>query len=163
LNGYNLWLDKEPEAQEVIEQLEKKDLSKYPEVVFCGYGEPTYRVEQLVAIAKYLKSRGVKTRLNTNGHGNIINNYDIVPSLAGNIDVVSISLNQYNAKDYDKMCLSVFGEQGFYAMLEFAKSCKDAGIITKFTVVDIIPKEDIEKCKQLAEGLGINLEVRSYL
>ncbi|HEY8419664.1 MAG TPA: TatD family nuclease-associated radical SAM protein [Clostridia bacterium] len=163
LNGYNLWLEKEPEAQEVIDLLKDKDLSKYPEIVFCGFGEPTYRLDQLVKIGQYIKSRGARTRLDTNGQGSLINNYDIVPSLKGAIDKVSISLNQYNSKDYDKICLSVYGEQGFYAMIEFAKSCKNAGIETRFTLVDVIPQEDIEKCKQLAQSLGIELEIRSFI
>ncbi|HEY8443212.1 MAG TPA: TatD family nuclease-associated radical SAM protein [Clostridia bacterium] len=163
LNGFNLWLDKEPEAQEVIEILEKKDLSQYPEIVFCGFGEPTYRLEQLIKIGQYIKSRGAKTRLDTNGQGNLINNRDIVPALKGVIDKVSISLNQYNSKDYDRICLSVYGEQGFYAMIEFAQACKNAGIETRFTLVDVIPTEDIEKCKNLAKNLGIDLEIRSFI
>ncbi|NLC17122.1 MAG: radical SAM protein [Clostridiales bacterium] len=163
VNGYNLWLEKEPEAQEIIALLEQKDLSKYPEVVICGYGEPTFRIEQLVEIAQYLKSRGAKVRLDTNGQGNLINNYDIVPKLKGNIDKVSISLNHYNAREYDKICLSVFGEQGFYAMLDFAKACKNAGIDTRLTVVDVLKEEDINKCKQLAQSLGIKLDIRSYI
>lgn len=163
LNGYHLWIDKEPEAQEVIALLEKKDLSQYPEVVFCGFGEPTYRIDQIIEIAKYLKKRGVQTRLDTNGQGNLINNYDIVPALKGNIDKVSISLNHHNPKDYDKICLSVFGEQAFFAMLEFAQACKNAGIDTRFTLVDVIAQEDIQKCQTLAQNLGIKLEVRSYI
>lgn len=163
LNGFNLWLDKEPETQEVIEILEKKDLSQYPEIVFCGFGEPTYRLEQLIKLGQYIKSRGAKTRLDTNGQGNLINNRDIVPALKGVIDKVSISLNQYNSKDYDRICLSVYGEQGFYAMIEFAQACKNAGIETRFTLVDVIPTEDIEKCKNLAKNLGIDLEIRSFI
>ena len=55
-----LWLDHEPSMEEIREALDKEDLSHYQEVVFCGFGEPTERLETLCETAKLLKARGVK-------------------------------------------------------------------------------------------------------
>lgn len=163
VGGYYLWLDREPTAQEVIDILKNEDVKKYPEIVFCGYGEPTYRINEIEEIGKYLKSQGATTRLDTNGQGNLINGFNIVPKLINAIDKVSISLNQHNAKEYDKICLSEFGEKGFDAMIEFAVMCKKAGLKTRFTLVDVLEKDDKIKCKDLADSLGIDLEIRSYI
>ncbi|MBR6692458.1 MAG: TatD family nuclease-associated radical SAM protein [Clostridia bacterium] len=86
--GYFLWLDNEPSVLDVINSVQ--DLDKYAEVVFCGYGEPTYRIAEVVELGKYFKSKGKITRLNTNGHGSKINGRDISSELIGAIDVVSI-------------------------------------------------------------------------
>ena len=67
LLDYYLWLDKEPTADEVIADLEKYELDKYDEAVFCGFGEPLYAIDVLIETADWLKAHGVKTRLNTNG------------------------------------------------------------------------------------------------
>ena len=163
VGGYYLWLEREPTAEEVIELLKKEDLKKYPEVVFCGYGEPTYRIDEINKIGTYLKSKSAFTRLDTNGQGNLINGYNIVEKLVNIIDKVSISLNQYNAQEYDKICLSEFGEKGFDAMIDFAVMCKNSGIKTRFTLVDVIDEEDKKKCQSLAKTLEIDLDIRSYI
>jgi TatD family-associated radical SAM protein len=163
VGGYYLWLEREPTAEEVIELLKKEDLKKYPEVVFCGYGEPTYRIDEINKIGTYLKSKSAFTRLDTNGQGNLINGYNIVEKLVNIIDKVSISLNQYNAQEYDKICLSEFGEKGFDAMIDFAVMCKNSGIKTRFTLVDVIDEEDKKKCQSLAKTLDIDLDIRSYI
>lgn len=163
VGGYYLWLEREPLSQEILEILKQEDVNKYPEVVFCGYGEPTYKIDEIAEIGAYLKQQGATTRLDTNGQGNLINGDNIVPRLVNVIDKVSISLNQYNASEYDKICLSEFGEQGFDAMIDFALMCKQAGIKTRFTLVDVLSPQDIEKCKSLANSLDIDLEIRSYI
>ncbi|MBR2397884.1 MAG: TatD family nuclease-associated radical SAM protein [Clostridia bacterium] len=99
--GYFLWLDNEPSVLDVINSVQ--DLDKYAEVVFCGYGEPTFKIAEVVELAKYFKSKGKITRLNTNGHGSKINGRDISSDLIGAIDVVSISLNQSDAKKYQQI------------------------------------------------------------
>lgn len=156
----NLWLDREPNAEEVIERITAFD--NFCELVFCGYGEPTYKIDELVKVAKYAKERGIKTRLNTNGHGNLINGYDITEKLDGLLDIVSISLNGHTAEKYDEVCHSVYGLDGFTAMLEFAKKCVERGIETVMSVVNI-GDIDIKKCRELALSLGATLKVREYI
>ena len=87
VNGHdNLWLDREPTIEEIKADFEKRDLSKYDAVVFCGYGEPTERFDDMIKIAKYLKAKsGIAIRVNTNGQANLINGRDVTPELEGTL------------------------------------------------------------------------------
>ena len=107
MGQYNLWLKTEPTAQQVIEQL--GDVKEYSEVVFCGFGEPTIKLNELIEIAKKVKADGGRVRINTNGHANLYHGRNIVPELAGLVDVMSISLNAPTAKEYQKICRSRYG------------------------------------------------------
>ncbi len=161
IEGNNLWLKKEGSKEEIVELI-KKNLN-FTDAVFCGYGESTYRVDDMVYLAQFLHSVGKKVRLDTNGLGSLINGYDIVPKLKGNIDYVSVSLNEADADGYDKVSRSVFGKEAFGAMLDFTRECIKAGIKAKMTVVDVIPKEDIEKCRAICENLGAEFRVRELI
>ena len=69
----SLWLEKEPTVQEICDSLDSWDLAKYEEVVFCGFGEPTERLYDLLEVAKYIKSKSdIKIRINTNGLADLI-------------------------------------------------------------------------------------------
>lgn len=161
VNGNPLWLDYEPTAAEVVAMLDRKDLSAYKEVVFCGFGEPTCALPVLVEVARYLKSRGAATRINTNGQANLINGVDNAAAIiAPVIDHVSVSLNASNAEKYQAMCHSEFGEAGFDAMLTFTRQCVEAGIDTAMTVVDCIGAKEIEACRACAESVGAKFRVR---
>ena len=161
----DLWLDHEPSAQEVISELEKTDLSSYSELVFCGYGEPTMRLEVLLAVAKYVRSVSqITIRINTNGQGNLINGFDITPLFDGIIDGVSISLNTANARDYQALCHSDFGEMAYGALIEFAALCqKHVGKVALSVVETTISDSDIEKCKMIAKEAGVILKVREFI
>ncbi len=161
MNGKNLWLDKEPTAKEVIESL-PKNLDKYNEVVFCGFGEPTYKIDIMREVGKYVKSLGKKTRINTNGQANLIFGYDVTEKLVGAIDTVNVSLNASNASEYQRICSSVFGEKAFEAMLDFAEKCRDRGIDVIMSVVDIIGDKEVEACKKLCESRNLKLRVRKF-
>ena len=158
----NLWLSEEGTKEEIVKLISETDRS-FDQAVFCGYGESTYRVDDMLFIADYLHSIGKQTRLDTNGLGSLINGYDIVPKLVGKIDFASISLNQYDAVRYDEVSRSIYGTEAFDAMLDFTKKCLAGGIKVLLTVVDVIPQEDIEKCRILAEKLGAQFRVRSYI
>ncbi len=161
VEGYHLWLKKDPEAAEVIAALENE--SDVSESVFCGLGEPTMRLETLLEVAAYLKSRGSHVRLNTNGQGSEYAGRDIAPELKGLVDVVSISLNASDAAKYDAICKSIYGEEGFEIMLGFAKSCIEQGIETVLSVVDVIGDEEVAKCQKIAADVGARLRVRHYI
>ncbi len=162
IDGNDLWLEKEGTKEEIVKLISECEY-KYDEAVFCGYGESTYRLADMLFIADYLHSIGKRTRLDTNGLGNLINGTNIVPLLVGKIDHASVSLNEYDAAKYDKVSRSIYGEQAFDAMIEFSKECIKAGIDVLLTVVDVIDNEDIIKCRNLAEELGARFRVRSYI
>ncbi|MBU1355289.1 MAG: YchF/TatD family DNA exonuclease [Candidatus Edwardsbacteria bacterium] len=159
IKGHNLRLEREPDFQEVVDAI--GDPSKYREVVFCGYGEPLLRLDLVKQVAGWLKSKKTHVRINTNGQGNLIAGRDIIPELKGLIDEVSISLNAGDQETYDRICPSRFSDKAFAALLDFAKGCRSAGIKTTVTVMDM-PGVDIEKAKQTAKELGVNIRIRHY-
>ena len=162
--GNYLWLKNDPSAEKVMAAANGYgDLTRFKEVVFCGFGEPTYRLAEMVALCDYFHEKGLKTRLNTNGQGNLINKRDIVPELKGKVDFVNVSLNASSAEKYQKICRSQFGENGFEAMIEFAKSCRRNGVPCRFSIVDCIGEEEVEACKRLAESAHVPLYIRSYI
>ena len=158
--GHKLWLSSEPSAQDVIKAIKDKN---YGEVVFCGFGEPTFRVREIIEIATNLKSRGYTVRLNTNGHGNLINGEDITVKFKGIIDRVNVSLNAPTQEEYFDVCRPVFGENAFDALIDFAKKCKENGVEVNFSVVDCIGEKKVNKCKKLAQQAGIPLKVREMI
>lgn len=155
-----LWITREPVALDVISQL-PANLDEYDEeVVFCGFGEPTYNLEALDEVASYLHCVDKKTRINTNGQANLIHNGDVTDVIVTSCDVINVSLNECNAQKYQLHCNSVFGQKAFDALLDFAQKCKEKGGNVIFSVVDSIGEKDIAECKKLAQKLGIPLRVR---
>ena len=163
--GNYLWLrNGDPTAEKVMAVANGYgDLSRFKEVVFCGFGEPTYKVAEMVALCDYFHEKGLKTRLNTNGQGNLINKRDITPDLKGKIDFVNISLNASCYEKYQPICRSQYREAGFEGMIEFAKLCRRNGIDCRFSIVDCIGEEEVQACKYLAESVKIPLYVRKYI
>ena len=163
--GNYLWIRHgDPTVEKVIAQANGfGDLTRFKEVVFCGFGEPTYKVAEMVALCDYFHGKGLKTRLNTNGQGNLINKRDIVPDLKDKIDFVNISLNASCVEKYQPICRSQFGEAGFAGLVEFAKICKKNDVACRFSIVDCIGEEEVEACKRLAESIRVPLYVRKYI
>lgn len=160
----SLWLEREPTVQEVIEQLEKTDLNKYAQVVFCGYGEPLERINDVAEICRYLRTRKTcpPIRINTNGLSDLINEKPTAEILIGLVDIMSISLNAGSSKEYQIVSQPTFGEKSYRALLHFAQDCKEIFPKVMFTVVDVIPPEEIELARRVAEDMGIEFRVRKY-
>ena len=163
--GNYLWLrNGDPTVEKVIAATKGfGDLTRFKEVVFCGFGEPTYKVAEMVALCDYFHEKGLKTRLNTNGQGNLINKRDIVPELKDKIDFVNISLNASCVEKYQPICRSQFGESGFSGLIEFAKLCRKNEVACRFSIVDCIGEDEVEACKRLAESIKIPLYIRKYI
>lgn len=162
LAGYDMRLCREPTFEDMRAALDA--CAKLPgEVVFCGYGEPTYNLDTLVKTGAYLKSKGVRVRLNTNGQGRLIHERDIVPELTAAVDEVSVSLNEADRGAYQNLCHPKFGMFTHDEIVDFAKACKEAGLAVRFTVVDIIPNDSIRRCRKLASSAGIPLSVRRHI
>ena len=158
---YDLWLKKEPAAEDVIKEIKEKYMN-HSDFVFCGYGEPLYRLNEIIEVAKFLKANGKNTRLNTNGQASLIVGDGVAEKLKGLIDRVSISLNSYDAKTYNEICHCQFGDDGFYSLLEFAKECKDQGINVNFSVVRA-EGVDVDKTVALANSLQIPIRIRELI
>jgi TatD DNase family protein len=159
--GHYLFLKSEPASDEVITAIEME--RNFDEVVFCGLGEPTIRLKDLLEIAGAMKQPLHRhfVRLNTNGHGSLINRANIPQKLIGLVDKVSVSLNSHDAASYVRLCHPDKGEQAYEAMLTFIKECVAARIPTEASVVDL-PDVDIAACRKLAMSLGATFRVRHY-
>jgi TatD DNase family protein len=159
IKGHNLRIEKEPTAEEVIRAI--GDPASWAEVVFCGYGEPTIRLKELKEVAAWVKSRGGKTRLNTDGHGSLINKRNIVPELAGILDAVSVSLNSPDPAQYGELMRLDPGVY-FPAMLDFAREAVRHIPRVVMTIVDM-PGIDVARARQLVEGeIGATFQSRPF-
>lgn len=167
VNGEDdLWLEREPSMEEMKADFQKRDMSKYTEVVFCGYGEPMMRYDDVIEMAGWLKETygAIPVRINTNGQANMIAGKDITPRLKGVVDTLSISLNAESAEKYQKICRSEFGEAAFDGLLDFAEKAKQYVPHVILSVVDHVMKPDeIEKCRKIAQQHGVELRVRAYI
>lgn len=156
-----LWLERDPEGGEVIGLLEAEDLSRYSEVVFCGYGEPTERLDVLLEVCRYLRQASdIPIRINTNGLSDLINKRHTPPLFEGLMDTVSVSLNAPDEERYLEVTRPCFGKESFQAMLDFARECKEYVPHVVLSVVDVLSPEDIERSRELAQSLGLSLRVR---
>lgn len=160
----NLWLEHEPTIDEVIEDIQRRDISGYKEFVFCGYGEPMMRTYDIIEIGKKLKEKyDLPIRINTNGHANLICGKDITPQLEGWLDAISISMNAKDKLEYQAICRSKYGETAFEAMLDFAARCKEHIPKVVLSVVNVIPREDIQLCRKMAQYIGVDFRVRHFV
>lgn len=165
IDGYDLWLIKEPTAIEVINDLKKYKIDDFNEIVFCGFGEPMIRLDVLLEVAESIKKNNPKTiiRINTNGHANLYYNSDITPRLKGIIDKLSISLNAPNSLEYEAMCHSNFGDKAYEGLLEFTKLAKRYVADVRLTVVDLIGQEKINECLKVADDNNVELYIRKLV
>ena len=158
----SLWLDHEPTVDEIIGEIRKVDLFKSREIVFCGYGEPTERFDDLKECARRIKEEfGKPVRLDTNGLGNLINGRDIVPEMEGLIDSVSISLNAPNEEEYLEVTKSRFGPGSYQAVLDFIRECRQriSGVTVSVVGGSISPESE-EECSRMAREMNVAFRVR---
>ncbi len=159
----SLWLEHEPSAEEVIDALEKADYKKYREIVYCGYGEPTERIEVLTETAKFIKeNNGPAVRVNTNGLSDLIHKKPTAHLFEGVVDTVSVSLNAGTKEEYLKVTRPSFGDESYEAMQKFAVECKKYVKNVVFSVVDVIGEEQLKASQEMADRLGITLRIRKY-
>lgn len=161
----SLWLEREPTLEEIKAEFQKFDMSKYDEVVFCGFGEPTERLDVLLDAAEFVKkSFDNKTvRVNTNGLGDLINGRDTAPLYRGKVDIVSISLNTPDREKYYELTRNKFGIEAFDKMLEFAKNVKQyVKSVVLTTVATTLSTEEEEKCADICKELGVTYRIRPW-
>ena len=159
IKGYNLKMSKseEPEADVYIKEI--GDPKTFKEIVFCGYGEPTIRWDLVKDIAKYVKDNGGKTRMNTDGHGNVINKRDITPELKGLLDTISISLNSVDPVQYGK--LMQIDPKMHAEMVDFAKKAKNYTHVV-MSIVGLNEVDSEAAKKFVADEIGVDFREREY-
>jgi TatD family-associated radical SAM protein len=139
-------------------------MTKYREVVFCGFGEPTERLEDLLQVARFVKDTYNKPiRVNTNGLSDLIYQKDTAPLFKGLVDTISISLNTPDKERYYELTRSRFGIESFDAMLRFAGNVKKyVPNVVLSTVDTTLTKEEEAKCKSICEGLNVTYRIRPW-
>jgi len=157
VHEYDLKIDHKPELQEVIDSI--GDPTDYDEIVFCGYGEPTLRLSLILSVAKWIKSKKGIVRLNTDGLANLVHKKNVLPSMEGLIDKLSVSLNAQNEEVYIKHCQPQL-EGSYHAMLDFLKLSTQYVPEVTASAIDGLPGVDIVKCELLATKLGVNFKAR---
>ncbi len=168
--GKNMWLESENfSAQDVIKQFEeilKQVPNNCNEVTFCGYGEPMLKLDILKEVAKYIKGKypNIRLRINTNGHANFVYKRNVCEELKNLIDVISVSLNGADEKEYNELSQPSFNG-AYEEVKKFIKASSDAGIKTVATIVEGYKGRhvDIEKCEQIANELHATLRVRNWI
>ncbi len=162
----SLWLKNgEPTVDEVKKALDAVPWDYIREVVFCGFGEPTMRLPELLELLAYVKKThpGMPTRLNTNGLAELQYGADVASKFQGILDTVSISLNASNAERYYELTRARFGLASYEGILTFAEHCKKYVPNVVMTIVDKVEGlEEIEKCKQICAARHLKLRIRPY-
>lgn len=158
----SLWLEREPTREEMWASIRERELSKYRELVFCGYGEPAYRLHDILWVCDRVReSSDIPIRMDTNGHASLIWGEDVAPLFRGRFDTVSVSLNAKDKATYDRRCMPDF-ENGYEAMLAFTREIIRYVPRVVMSVVDCIPAEEIEACRRVCADIGAEFRVRVF-
>lgn len=163
-NSGSLWLEKEPTVDEVKNEFKKFNIDKYKEIVFCGFGEPTERLEDVLEVCRFIKDTYGKTiRINTNGLADLIHGKNTAPMFEGLIDVVSISLNTPNKERYLELTRSKFGIDSFDAMISFANNVKKyVKEVVLSTVATTLTAEEENECDEICKKIGVTYRIRPW-
>ena len=162
----SLWLDHEPSVAETCAAIDAQ-LEGHKELVFCGFGEPTERLDDLLAVAKHVRMAhpGVPIRVNTNGLSDLIVGKPTAHRFEGLVDKLSISLNAATEEEYFRLCVPKFGMGSHAAMLKFAEEAKryvPHVILSVVGTPDLTPEKEAA-CRKLAEDRGLTLRVRTFV
>ncbi|MGQ9514976.1 MAG: TatD family nuclease-associated radical SAM protein [Thermoproteota archaeon] len=166
VGGFNLKLKREPSIAEVISNLQNIINRRiWNEIVFCGFGEPLERLDCLLEVTRWIRKyhgRTLKVRIDTNGHGYLLNEgRDVVKELRDvAIDQISVSLNAHDRETYDQVCRPRFSN-AFENVLEFAEKAKRYFIVDLTSVA--VPEVNITKVREIAESMGVKFRLREYL
>ena len=158
----SLVLKEDPTVDEVKKELENWDIRSYDEVVFCGYGEPTERLPELLELARHIKAKyGRQIRINTNGLADLIWGRPTAPDLKGVIDAVSVSMNEADAQKYYDLCHPKFGLKSYDAVIKYIEDVRDyVPYVATSVVTSAISSESINICRAKAAELGVVFKLR---
>ena len=158
----SLVLKEDPTIEEVRKELASWDVNSYDEVVFCGYGEPTERLPELLDLARYIKARyGRQIRINTNGLADLIWGRPTAQDLKGVIDAVSVSMNEADAQKYYDLCHPRFGLKSYDAVIKYIEDVREyVPYVAASVVTSAISSESVAACYAKAEELGVVFKMR---
>lgn len=159
VKGYWVWVKKDPTVEDIIKEIPNP--SMYDEIVFCGYGEPTLRIDVIKEVSKYIKSKSqTKVRVDTNGLFLAFGKKESLEELKGLVDTFSVSLNAPDEETYNKICRPPY-KNAFSLLIEFIKLVKDMGfeVIASAVAYEGIGIDSTEK---LANSLGVKFRKREY-
>ena len=161
----SLKLEREPTLDEILGDVLSQNLHKYKEIVFCGYGEPTCRLYDLLTVCKKLREvTDTPIRMNTNGHASLISGEDTAPMFKGLVDIVSISMNAADPDTYYQLCHPKFGEDTYVGGLKFAREISKYVPKVVLTAVEgTIQPDDVDRCRRIAADLGADFRLREYI
>jgi cyclic pyranopterin phosphate synthase len=164
--GFTLKLSGDPSLEQITLELDEAlKRKRWKEVVFCGFGEPTERLDLLLILMRYIKRRyaePVAIRVNTNGQGCVLNSgRDVVGELkAAGVDKVCVSLNAGDEETYNEICKPFFAGS-FQAVLGFIEKAKTK-LDVEVTAVTT-PEVDLHKVEDLAKQRGVKFRLRQYI
>ena len=159
----SLWLEREPTVEEMWDSIRARDLTAYAQIVFCGYGEPTCRLDDILEVCRRIRAvNTVRIRINTNGLSDLIHGKPTAPLFQGLADSLSISLNASTPERYDALCHSQYGLAALPAILCFTKEVQQYVPHVRMTVVDTMTAEELENCRKLCAETGAEFCVRHY-
>ncbi|MCU0767391.1 MAG: TatD family nuclease-associated radical SAM protein [Gammaproteobacteria bacterium] len=157
VHDYDLSLSHRPTVEEIVASI--GDPGQYAEVVFCGFGEPTLRLKVLLEVARWVKARGGRVRVNTDGLANLVHKDDVLPLLGECVDALSVSLNAQDAEVYERVCQP--GLPGsFEKMLGFLREAPRHVPDVTATAIRGLDGVDIPACERLAHALGVKFRAR---
>ena len=157
VESYSLRLREEPDVSCILNEVGA--VGEYEQVVFCGLGEPTLRLPELLEVASGLKRQGAFVRVNTDGLANFIHGRDVTPQLADCVDALSISLNAQDESTYNYHCRPP-REGAYPEMLEFILRAKAHIPEITLTAVDGLDGVDVGACRDLAHRFGVQFRRR---
>jgi TatD family-associated radical SAM protein len=166
VGGFNLRLTVEPEPSRIVSELmQVLNMRNWREVVFCGFGEPTARLNCLVDLTRWIRMHYHKPlciRVDTNGHGYVLNSdVAVVDELKhSGVDKVSVSLNAYSEETYREVCRPKF-EGAYAATLNFINKAKEA-LPVEVTCV-AAPEVDVQRIREVVSCLNVPFRVRAYI
>jgi TatD family-associated radical SAM protein len=152
VHGIDLRLDRRPTTDEIVAAV--GDPTRYSQVVFCGFGEPTLRLKVLLQVARRIKADGGSIRLNTDGLANRVHKRNVLPDLAGCVDALSVSMNAQDEATYNRHCRPAL-EGSFQDMLRFLRLAPHYIQEVTATAIDGLDGVDIAACRSLAKDCGV--------
>ncbi len=157
VTGHDLRLAREPSVGEIVAAV--GDARAYDEVVFCGLGEPTLRLYDVLDAIVLFRRPGIRVRLVTDGLASLRYGRDVVPDLEGLVDSVWVSLNAQNGQTYRYLCQPET-DDAYESMLTFCADARDYVPQVTLTAIAGVAGVDLEACDLIASGIGVDFHRR---